>query len=62
MQTQVHNAQNLIGDSSAGGKGLRPVASPLEKEVSHPGASVDAHSYLTAWLLAAKSAFGDFDD
>lgn len=33
LQTQVHNAQSLIGDSGAGGKSLRPVASPLEKEI-----------------------------
>jgi len=32
-QTQVHNAQSLMDDSSAGGKVLRPVASPLEKEI-----------------------------
>lgn len=32
-QTQVHNAQSLMDDSSGGGKVLRPVASPLEKEI-----------------------------
>lgn len=50
LQTQVHNAQNLIGDSSAGGKGLRPVASPLEKEVSCPAARSLFSGPFDGWI------------
>jgi hypothetical protein len=58
VQTQVHNAQNLIGDSSAGDKGLRPVASPLEKEVRRPASKsrfLELHEQLNCWLAACLS-------